>query len=649
MEQSVAVYVLANETSDHARDLRKLWAGHVRSTSPLSALLKPVDLRGEAAAWGDLPHWTVLDVLTVHDVPGFIQAVQRLCRRSSRPTLCPGELMLGPCGNSLVVPYSSPDLLQLRLALIEATRDRIVRAPLTDEEFQRAAWWVRQVNHEVARNLAALEEVHRLYRARGTTPLPSAKSFRLGYLVQLVKQRSRGGAAPAAAQRALDHFLEYGEPSWYAPGEFLLHTTIVSGLEGSRSPESFSGELRQCLRGMLAPLQPDSLAVMGEDSERRVTVRVRDSLTETTIEEERCTLRVIASAPFAPPGAPVEPLLYPFRVFISYSHKDRDKAQQVVGILRRHGLEPLWDRDIQPGTPFTDAIKDQIASAHLFMPLVTKNSLQRPWVHEEIGYAIGIHIPVLPLALGDLPDAMAAQLQALPVREDLSDLAEQLTCRRLESLMAPPLSRPAAGPEVVDDPEKRTELMGRYANWLLGQGRYGLVRQRAPFSSFSIPVNPIHDPVWKQFKGSPNYHSLLREERLAFQQHAREKGCTLLLDPTRKGTGVDAHQRQTRLLTLREFLVSMPDDKVRVVVSESIRGGNLTTVGDWFVADAQVLSAGVNYRQTVFNSHAPTVLRRLRDIDREYEELAGLIAPGCSSREVAIKQIDEILRKETPG
>ena len=44
--------------------------------------------------------------------------------------------------------YGSPELERLRLALVEATRDLIVRAPLTDEEFQRAAWWVRRVDHE---------------------------------------------------------------------------------------------------------------------------------------------------------------------------------------------------------------------------------------------------------------------------------------------------------------------------------------------------------------------------------------------------------------------------------------------------------------------------------------------------------------------
>lgn len=36
--------------------------------------------------------------------------------------------------------------------------------------------------------------------------------------------------------------------------------------------------------------------------------------------------------------------MYPFRVFVSYAHADRELALRLVETLRRLGLEPVWDR-----------------------------------------------------------------------------------------------------------------------------------------------------------------------------------------------------------------------------------------------------------------------------------------------------------------
>src|SRR5436190_6072401 len=105
--------------------------------------------------------------------------------------------------------------------------------------------------------------------------------------------------------------------------------------------------------------------------------------------------------------------MHPFRVFVSYAHEDRAEAEAVVAVLKGLGLCAVWDRDIRPGLPFTDAIKDDIASCHLFLPIITANARERPWVHQETGYAMGIGIPVLPVAIGDdVPGELIAQLQA---------------------------------------------------------------------------------------------------------------------------------------------------------------------------------------------------------------------------------------------
>src|SRR2546427_6864638 len=170
---------------------------------------------------------------------------------------------------------------------------------------------------------------------------------------------------------------------------------------------------------------------------------------------------------------------YPFRVFVSYSHEDRKLALKVVETLQAMGLEPVWDKDIRPGTAFSDAIRELIAHAHVFMPLITKNSQKRPWVHQETGYAIALNVPVLPVAIGNLPGEMIAQLQAVSVREDLAELEDRLKEVSLEQLTSLSSARPQGTVEVAYWLETRAEMIVQYANRLRDRGGFGHGRQRA--------------------------------------------------------------------------------------------------------------------------------------------------------------------------
>lgn len=94
-----------------------------------------------------------------------------------------------------------------------------------------------------------------------------------------------------------------------------------------------------------------------------------------------------------------------FRIFLSYAHADIDRIERIDLVLRDMGLIPIWDKDIPVGRVFDDVIRSQIARAHVFMPLLTLNSVGRPWVHQEIGYALGIGVTehhLLLLKLADL-------------------------------------------------------------------------------------------------------------------------------------------------------------------------------------------------------------------------------------------------------
>src|SRR2546423_528056 len=100
--------------------------------------------------------------------------------------------------------------------------------------------------------------------------------------------------------------------------------------------------------------------------------------------------------------------LYPFRIFLSYARADRELVDNIVfKIGEEMGLEPLRDTQINPGMAFPDEIKQLISRAHLFMPIITENSKKSAWVHQEIGFALALHLPVLPLSIdGQIAEVM---------------------------------------------------------------------------------------------------------------------------------------------------------------------------------------------------------------------------------------------------
>jgi len=262
---------------------------------------------------------------------------------------------------------------------------------------------------------------------------------------------------------------------------------------------------------------------------------------------------------------------HPFRIFISYSHEDKQLALIASEALTDLGYHTLWDADIHPGTAFSDAIKGLIHHAHIFMPLITESAAQRPWVHQETGYAMALGIPILPVAVDAVPGQMAADLLALVVNNDFSDFKQKISALDLEQLVLGNEQPAYSNLEVSDWAENRAEMLARHANRVIELKFNGRIRQRAALSSFSIPDKDPKHPNWEQFEGkvprSPFYRNLLRNERRALETHARAAGCDLIIDPEFCLERNGKTATQARLHILAQFLEDMPDDRVQVVLS----------------------------------------------------------------------------------
>ncbi len=328
--------------------------------------------------------------------------------------------------------------------------------------------------------------------------------------------------------------------------------------------------------------------------------------------------------------------MHPYRVFICYAHEDRALARKLEQALWDLDLKPDYDPHLAPGASFPEALKNKIAHSHLFIPLITENSKIRPWVQQETGYALALNVPVLPLAVGTDPGEMIADIEALqcPADASVTEIAKCLEAAGLEELISPTPAMPRALVEIADSSEDRTRMLADYVSQFLKCPTTGPLLQRAAFSSLSLSDAEEIDPIWDRcdgkIKGSQYLHRWQRQERLTLEAYSTRAGCRLIIDPSFEWRGNSPKARRTRLKILRDALAKLRDSgvEIEVLTSDAARGGNLTILGDWFVAESLAPRPG-GYRQTVFNWHAPTVLTTVRAFEKQFASLSDQAAAGA--------------------
>lgn len=344
-----------------------------------------------------------------------------------------------------------------------------------------------------------------------------------------------------------------------------------------------------------------------------------------------------------------------YRVFVSYSHEDTEIAKKIVEALELAGLTIMWDKNLPVAQPFSDQIRNFISYSHVFLPIITPKASKRGWVHEEIGYAFALGVPILPVAVGTLPTEMIRELQGIKLGVDPSELSSKLSLKVFDNLLKSYRDASAALYVCAEFHDDRSIMMAKYANDVLmleetlNRQPTGMVRQKGGLSSFHIPDDIITHEAWgKRFGALPkgDYHKKqLREERIALGKHAELAGCRIIVDPSITYDEYGQEARLTRLQTLLEFLKKMPSDKVQIAFNyEMDKEESVTIVGDWFAAVAMSRSSHQGYRQTIFTRHAPSMQTRIDLFDNEFH---GLIKQSGweaeSSRENAIADIETIV------
>lgn len=104
-----------------------------------------------------------------------------------------------------------------------------------------------------------------------------------------------------------------------------------------------------------------------------------------------------------------------FRLFLSHVSEHRFAVAQLKDDLAIYGIYAfVAHQDIQPSLVWQGEIEVALNSMHAMVALITADFHDSLWVDQEIGWALGRGVLVLPIRLGADPYGFAGKVQAVP-------------------------------------------------------------------------------------------------------------------------------------------------------------------------------------------------------------------------------------------
>lgn len=115
------------------------------------------------------------------------------------------------------------------------------------------------------------------------------------------------------------------------------------------------------------------------------------------------------------------------RVFLSYSHNDREVAGEIKNRLEAHGLEVfLAHEDIEPNVEWEEEIFRRLKECDLFIPIFSHNFKESKWTDQETGIALGDDKMIISTSIDLAPYGFLGRKQALNLGESIPDSCDTI-------------------------------------------------------------------------------------------------------------------------------------------------------------------------------------------------------------------------------
>lgn len=93
-----------------------------------------------------------------------------------------------------------------------------------------------------------------------------------------------------------------------------------------------------------------------------------------------------------------------FDIFLSYPREEREWVRRLADALAEHGLRAWYaEAEIMPGELWAEGLEEGLRSSTYFVSVVTPESAQSNWAAWELGAALGLHKPIIPIVAADVP------------------------------------------------------------------------------------------------------------------------------------------------------------------------------------------------------------------------------------------------------
>lgn len=112
-----------------------------------------------------------------------------------------------------------------------------------------------------------------------------------------------------------------------------------------------------------------------------------------------------------------------FRLFISHKAEIKEKAYELRNCLKVFGVSGfVAHEDIDPSEEWQKEIEKALGTMDGLVALLTKDFHESEWTDQEVGYALGRKVPIVPLGLERNPYGFFGKYQSLPVSVEGSEI-----------------------------------------------------------------------------------------------------------------------------------------------------------------------------------------------------------------------------------